>query len=187
MKKLSRQEMVLEIYDREAMGEVTAREIEIINRGLAEEYGEGGRLSPAQIARILIDEDLPVRFDEIFRMPSHNEAYETAFEGLSVNRTLEQAERSLTVIDRLFRTFSEQNDKTGVRYARQTAIRARENAAELAASESLSRIERLRQREIEEWFRIWLQTPEIFFIWLEARKATADYKGKFGPDIAVKG
>jgi len=53
MKRPTKQEMVLEIYDREAMGEVTAREIAIINQALVEEFGEGGAMPPAEIARIL--------------------------------------------------------------------------------------------------------------------------------------
>ncbi|HMY75673.1 MAG TPA: hypothetical protein PLQ88_27880, partial [Blastocatellia bacterium] len=67
MKRLTKQEMVLEIYDREAMGEVTAREIAVINQGLIEEFGEGGAMAPAEIARILRAEDLPVRYEQIFR------------------------------------------------------------------------------------------------------------------------
>ena len=32
------------------MGEVTAREIAVINQALIEEYGEGGAMTPAEIA-----------------------------------------------------------------------------------------------------------------------------------------
>lgn len=184
MKRLTRNEMVLEIYDQEAMGEVTAREIALINRRLVEEYGEGGAMTPAEIARILVDEDLPVKFDEIFRMAAPNDKYESAFEGLSVNRALDQAEKSIRRIDELFGQFSIRNDKTGIRYARQTALRAREYAAALSTSHSIDEKERQVQQEIEQWFRIWLQSPEIFFTWLETRKLTAEYKQRFGSSQA---
>src|SRR5262245_56265461 len=79
MKRKSKRELVLDIYDNEAMGEVTAREIAVINTALIEEYGEGGAMTPAEIARILHDEDLPVRFDQVFRMMTTTEKYENAF------------------------------------------------------------------------------------------------------------
>ena len=99
MKRLTKQEMVLEIYDREAMGEVTAREIAVINQALMEEFGEGGAMAPAEIARILHDEDLPVRFEQIFRMESPTDKYENLFGGLSKCGTLAEAEGSLRQID----------------------------------------------------------------------------------------
>src|SRR5262245_64462641 len=105
MKRKTKQEMVLEIYDREAMGEVTAREIAIINQGLIEEFGEGGAMSPAEIARVLTDEELPVRFEQIFRMAAPGEKYEQLFEGLALNKSLAQAEESLSRIDELYRKF----------------------------------------------------------------------------------
>ncbi len=41
MKRKTKREMVIEIYDREAMGEVTAREIAQISQGLIAEFGRG--------------------------------------------------------------------------------------------------------------------------------------------------
>jgi hypothetical protein len=61
---VTRQEMVLEIYDREAMGEVTdARDHGSSSPGSIEAVRRGGRLTPAEIARVLLDEKLPVRLD----------------------------------------------------------------------------------------------------------------------------
>jgi hypothetical protein len=82
MKRKSRRELVLDIYDREAMGEVTAREIAIINQALVEEFGEGGAMDPGEITRILVDEDLPVRFEQVFRMSTRAEKYESVFKHL---------------------------------------------------------------------------------------------------------
>ena len=49
MKRKSKRELVLDIYDNEAMGEVTAREIAVINQALIEEYGEGGAMTAAEL------------------------------------------------------------------------------------------------------------------------------------------
>jgi hypothetical protein len=176
MKRKTKKEMVLEIYDREAMGEVTAREIAIINRGLVEEFGEGGAMAPAEIARLLVDEDLPVRFEQVFRMASTTEKYEVLFEGLAVNESLAEAEASLHKIDELYRKFQRLGDRTGVRFARKTAERAKRNAASLSRSSRLTEFKSAEQREIAQWFTIWLQTPDLFTQWLELRKAAPGFK-----------
>jgi len=172
--------MVLEIYDREAMGEVTAKEIAIITRQLIEEYGDGGAMTPAEIARILIDEDLPVKFEQIFRMAAPNEKYEILLEGLTLNQSLAAAETSLEKISQFHQQFSLAGDKTGIRYVRQTALRAKENAIALSSSSRSSSIKSKEQSEIARWFTIWLQTPNIFWQWLELRKSTAEFKRDFG-------
>jgi hypothetical protein len=35
---------------------------------------------------------------------------------------------------------------------------------------------RLQKKEIAQWFRIWLETPEIFKDWLLMRKSTEEFK-----------
>jgi hypothetical protein len=36
------------------------------------------------------------------------------------------------------------------------------------------------KREIAEWFRIWLETPDAFFDWLDVRKTSSEFREKFG-------
>jgi hypothetical protein len=180
MKRLTKQEMVLEIYDREAMGEVTAREIAIINQGLVEEFGEGGAMAPAEIARILRSEDLPVRFEQIFRMESPTDKYENLFGGLNAYRTLAEAEQSLQQIDELYRKFQQAGDRTGVRFARQAAERIKRHTTALSQSPKLTPGARREMGEIAQWVTVWLQTPDIFGQWLALRKAAAEFKNLFG-------
>jgi hypothetical protein len=182
MRRLTKKEMVLEIYDREAMGEVSPREIAIINQGLIDEFGEGGAMTPAEITRVLVDEDLPVRFDQIFRMRSLVEKYEFIFEGLAISKSLSEAEKSLRRIDELYHKFRRLGDRTGVRFARQTAMRAKGNALALSRSDNLDRSKRAEQAEYYQWLTIWLETPELFPQWLELRKATAEFKEAFLED-----
>jgi hypothetical protein len=170
MKRKSKQELVLDIYDNEAMGEVTAREIAIINQALIEEYGEGGAMTPAEIARILHDEDLPVRFDQVFRMMTTTEKYENAFAHFLDNDSLAEAEKSIRGIDELYRKYKQANDKAGVRFSFEAARTARQNAIELSQLSHLSAAERREYAEIAEWFAVWLQTPDLFTDWLALRK-----------------
>ncbi|HEY7181386.1 MAG TPA: hypothetical protein VIC84_08200 [Blastocatellia bacterium] len=174
MKRKSKRELVLDVYDNEAMGEVTAREIAVINQALIEEYGEGGAMTPAEIARILHDEDLPVRFDQIFRMMTTTEKYENAFARFLENDDLEQAEKSIRGVDELYRKFKQAGDRAGVRFAFEAARTARQNAIELSQLPHLSTARRREYAEIAEWFAVWLQTPDLFTNWVSLRKAAIE-------------
>jgi len=166
MKRKSKRELVLDIYDNEAMGEVTAREIAVINQALIEEYGEGGAMTPAEIARILHDEDLPVRFDQIFRMMTTTEKYENLFAHFLESSDLAEAENSILEIDGLYRRFKKAGDDTGMRFAFEAARTAKQNAIELSQLSQLSAARRREQAEIAQWFTIWLQTPDLFPEWV---------------------
>ena len=179
MKKKDKRAMVLDIYDREAMGDVTAREIAIINQALIAEYGEGGAMEPGEIARILVSEDLPVRFEQIFRMATLRERYENLFASLPGWATLKQAEQSIHELDRHYRRFLQRGDKTGVRYARQTALDGKTDTAKAATDKHNDAHRRLEQTEITQWLAVWLQTPNLFTEWLELRRATAEYRQRF--------
>jgi hypothetical protein len=179
MKRPTKQQLVLEIYDREAMGEVTAAEIEIINQALIAEYGEGGAMEPAEIASILNQEELPIRFDQIFRMDSPTEKYERIFRGLNACGNLKEAETTLRRIDELYGQFQQVGDKTGMRFARQAALRLKQQTAEPLQSQKLSELRRIELGEINQWATVWLQTPGLFPQWLELRKASAVYRSLF--------
>ena len=38
------------------------------------------------------------------------------------------------------------------------------------------------KEEIAGWFRIWLETPDAFFDWLDVRKKSPDFKTRF-PEV----
>lgn len=179
MKRKTKAQMVLEIYDREAMGEVTPHEIAIINRGLIEEFGEGGVLAPAEIASILIDEDLPVRFDQVFNMSAPDERYEQLFASVVDISNLASAEASIRRIHSLHSEMSRLGDRRGAEYARAVARNAKETARLASANSRLDQRLRREQGEIVEWLTIWLQTPDLFENWLEVRKSTADFHANF--------
>lgn len=179
MKRPTKQQLVLEIYDREAMGEVTSQEIEIINQALIAEYGEGGAMEPAEIASILHQEELPIRFDQIFRMDSPTEQYESLVRGLNGYGDFGEAETTLRRIDALYKQFQQAGDKTGMRFVRQAALRLKQETAALLQSPKLTESRRAEMGEINQWATVWLQTPELFVQWLELRKASADYKELF--------
>jgi len=179
MKRKTKQEMVIEIYDREAMGEVTAREIAQINQALIEEFGEGGALTPGEIARVLTDEDIPVRYDQVFVMATPLERYQQLFDGVLRFDTLAAAEASIRRIDELYRKFQRVGDRSGMRHARELALKGKRRAAGLAHQEQVDAHKRAEKAEIAQWFTVWLQTPALFAQWLELRKAAPEFKRLF--------
>ncbi len=180
MKRKTRAEVILDIYDREAMGEVTPREIAIINEGLRGEFGDGGVLAPVEIASILTEEDLPVRFEQIFSMSSQDDRYERLFSSCIDLSSLEAAEASLRRLDDLMAGLN--GDRRGEEYALTIARRARARARVAVESEDLSERERAEQGEIAEWFTIWLQTPQLFASWLDLRKRSTPFRKAFPED-----
>ena len=179
MKRKSKREMVLDIYDREAMGEVTAREIAIINQGLIEEYGEGGVMDPGEIARVLVDEDIPIRYGQIFRMATQAEKYENLVKYLPRLGDLDRAATSIFELDELYRKFQRASDRIGVRCARQAALRGKQTAEQVAVDQTQSDQVRAAHGEIAQWLTVWLQTPDLFEQWLQIRQGTVEYRAKF--------
>jgi hypothetical protein len=41
---------------------------------------------------------------------------------------------------------------------------------------------RAEKEEIANWFRIWLETPDVFFDWLDVRKQSPEFQAKFPPE-----
>lgn len=179
MKRMTRKEMVLAVYDREAMGEVSAHEIAVINEALMDEFGEGGIMSPAEMARVFAEEDIPVRFDQVLVMRSPNERYHRRFVEVLRCESLTATEAAIRGIDDLCRSYRKQNDRTGLRLAREAVLSAKRRAQELAEHELTDASQRVVYSEMAQWFTLWLQTPDVFETWLELRKASAEFKRLF--------
>jgi hypothetical protein len=173
MNRKSRRDVIIDVYDREAMGEVSADEIAFIIERLVAEFGEGGALEPAEVARILVDEGLPVKLEEVFGMATSDEKYEHALEDVLDLSGLKEAEESIRRLDSLFRNFRDKNDEKGMMLARRVAL-----GGKISASKNIDRGGE--NAEIVEWITVWLQTPDIFDDWLALRKNSADFRKRFG-------
>jgi len=44
---------------------------------------------------------------------------------------------------------------------------------------------RAEKEEIMQWFKVWLETPDAFFDWLEVRKASADFQKRFAKSASA--
>ena len=70
-------------------------------------------------------------------------------------------------------------DKADIQRLRSVAIEARKTAQLEARRKSLSESQRNEQIEIAEWLGVWIKTPRLFKDWLELRRRSPEFKGKF--------
>jgi hypothetical protein len=50
----------------------------------------------------------------------------------------------------------------------------------IARNHKVETKKREEKQEIADWFRIWLESPDAFFNWLDVRKASPAFKEQFG-------
>ena len=108
--------------------------------------------------------------------------YDQVFNGLLSFADFSAAEETLRKLGNLRQRFRCAGDKKGVDYCRRLAVLGRRRAGLISRNPRVSLPKRLRKREIESWFRVWLETPEIFEDWLSLRKLSEDYRNLAHPD-----
>ena len=117
---------------------------------------------------------------ELYIARASNRPYEAAFRNVLDISGLTSALTSLRNLESLRTKYRQDDDKEGVRLVRDAAITAKQQAAETAERIRVDTATRQINAEIAEWFRVWLQTPELFESWVDLRQQAPDYLEKFG-------
>jgi hypothetical protein len=102
--------------------------------------------------------------------------YDQMFEGVLAFGTLMETESTLTRLENLRQRFLAASDKKGVEYCRRLGRQGRERAEMISRNRRVDANKRLLKQEAALWFRIWLETPELFAEWLFLRKRTPEYQ-----------
>ena len=155
----------------------TTAEIDQLRRKLIADHGEAGKSSNDYIAEVLKSMGWKVQLTE---REEAEERFEEEFEDILHFKTLQDAEVSLTHLDELLRRFRTHGEKAAVERVLEVARLGKRRAEMISRNRKVEAHKREEKREIAEWFRIWLETPDAFFDWLEIRKASPDFRGKFG-------
>jgi hypothetical protein len=82
-------------------------------------------------------------------------------------------------LDELYRKFQEEEERAAVERVLEVARMGRRRAEMIARNHKVEPEKRAEKEEIMMWFKVWLETPDAFFDWLEARKASPEYQRKF--------
>jgi CO dehydrogenase/acetyl-CoA synthase beta subunit len=154
----------------------TPAEIDQLRRRLIAEHGEAGKTGSDYIAEVLKDAGHRVL---LTLQEEAEEQYEEEFEDLLHFKTLEDAEVSIMRLDELMRKFREQSEHAAVERVLNVARLGKRRAEMIARNHKVEPHKRAEKVEIADWFRIWLETPDAFFDWLDLRKKSPEFRDRF--------
>ena len=174
---------MIEVWEKLDCENVGAAEIEAIETVVRDQYGQPAVDSPMRIARTLADEGAELRHSEIMELyiaRVSNRPYEAAFRNVLDISGLRSALSSIRSLESLRRKYNADVDKEGARLTRETALKAKQQAAETAERLRVDAVTRHINAEIADWFTVWLQTPEVFDTWVDLRQRSRDFIDRFG-------
>lgn len=87
--------------------------------------------------------------------------------------TWEELEQSLKEMQRIYSDAMAAENRERARYCRRQVIAAKDRARFLARNPRLSSEKREQKEEMAQWMLVWLDNPEVFPAWVEARKRVA--------------
>ena len=155
----------------------TTAEIDQLRRKLIADHGEEGKCTNEYIAEVLKSMGWKLQLTE---REEAEERFEEEFEDILHFKTLSDAEVSLTRLDELLRRFRAHGEKAAVDRVLEIARLGKRRAEMISHNRKVEAPKREEKKEIAEWFRVWLETPDAFFNWLEVRKASQEFRDKFG-------
>jgi hypothetical protein len=178
----TRRDLMLAVWESLDCESVGARELEEIQRVVAEQFGDGAVESPASVARILADEGAVLRHPEVLESDAKwregNLSQSTARADLDFS-TLSAAADSFKELERLRQEPGKTGDDRGLRELRDTVLRIKQDRLLIAGSKVLSESERAVAKEISNWLDVWLSTPEMLADWLELRQVSPEFRDRF--------
>lgn len=95
--------------------------------------------------------------------------FEQPFAGVR-QHTFEELEQSLRDLLRVYWEANTAGDRERARYARRQVIGAKDRARFLAENPRTSPEKRAEKEEMVQWMLVWLENPEVFPPWVDARK-----------------
>jgi hypothetical protein len=84
--------------------------------------------------------------------------------------TFEELEQSLVDVLQVYREALSAGQRDRARYCRRQVIAARDRAKFLALTPRTTPENRTQKEEMVQWMLVWLENPEVFPAWVDARK-----------------
>jgi hypothetical protein len=178
----TKKETILEIARELSVPRFTPAEVEQIRRQLVARLGPGGKTSPDYIAGVLETAGMRIVWSTKADTQGH---YEEEFQDLLHFATLEDAELCIMRLDELYRKFKQEEERAAVERVFEVARMGRRRAEMIARNHKVEPEKRAEKEEIMQWFKVWLDTPDAFFDWLEVRKASPDFQKRFAKSASA--
>jgi hypothetical protein len=181
-KSKTKQDLIFEVWEALDCESIGRAELEAIEEAVRGRFGAGAIEMPMALARLLADEGAELRHAEILELDVERRSedrYSAAFRNVVKFSDLNQAETTLKNLENLRQKFLRENDREGLRRLREKTQQARERAVMISKNAAVKPAKRAEKVEVAEWFKIWLETPEIFPSWLRLRKKSVDFNERF--------
>ena len=141
--------------------------------------GATGKTSPDYIAGVLETAGMRV----VWSTRADTEGrYEEEFRDLLHFASLEEAEVCIMRLDELLRKFRAEGERAAVERVLEVARLGRRRAEMITRNPKVDAQKRAEKEEILQWFKVWLDTPDAFFDWLELRKQSPDFQRRFAAE-----
>ena len=178
----TKKSVILEIAREMPVPRFTPAEVEQIRRQLVARLGAAGRTSAEYIAGVLEAAGISV----VWSTKADTQGqYEEEFRDLLHFATLEDAEMCIMRLDELYRKFHEEKELAATERVLEVARLGRRRAEMIARNHKVEAEKRAEKEEIMQWFKVWLETPDVFFDWLEARKTSPDFQRRFAKSASA--
>ena len=171
-----KKDMILESAREIGASKWTLAEIDQLRRKLIADHGEDARTNSDYIAEVLKDAGWRVLLS---LQEEAEEQYEEEFEDLLHFKTLEDAEVSIMRLDELMRKFRAHGETAAVERVLDIARLGKRRAEMISRNHKVEPHKRDEKVEIANWFRVWLETPDAFFDWLDVRKQSPEFRSRF--------
>ena len=172
----SKKNLILHLAREIGAQKFTPAEIEQLRRRMIAQEGEAANTGSDYIADVLKEAGFRVILSQ---QEEAEEQYEEEFEDLLHFKTLEDAEVSIMRLDELMRKFQGHGERAAVERVLNVARLGKRRAEMIARNAKVERQKRAEKIEIANWFRIWLETPDAFFDWLDVRKQSPEFQANF--------
>ena len=176
----TKKQLILDCFRTHRWERVGREEISTLEAELRRVLGSAGKTSFSYIANVLRQAGARVDYEDRYVDPLMEEPYASHLKGVLQFGDLAAAESSLHQLDAIYREYSQTADRVGTLLVRSLVVKGKQRAGSLAANQRVSTERRQQKQEIANWFRVWLETPDLFFDWLELRKQSEEYKRLFG-------
>ncbi len=173
---------MIEVWEKLDCESVGAAEIEAIELVVRDKFGASAVDSPMIIARQLADEGAELRHAEILKLDVARRLespYDAMFRNILKFSDFDQTLNSIRRLENLRRKFVADKDKEGLRLIKESAIKGRNRASMISKNQKVDEQKRLEKAEISEWFKLYLQSPEIFESWVKMRRKSKDFTETF--------
>jgi len=184
--RISKKQLILDWREQQRLESVGLRELRRVQDELR------GRLAPARapslsyIASVLREAGVRVDYEDRYADPIIPERYRGQLEGVLHFHDLAAVENTIRALDTAWRDYRAAGDREGAGLARKLAMRGRQRAESLAGNPRVEAGKRREKGEIASWFALWLESPDLFFDWLELRKRADDFRAVFPQAAAAE-